>query len=124
MPQNYLRLGDWNAICDVCGFKFKASQLRKRWDNLMVCKQDWEPRHPQDYIHGFEDNSAVPWARPEPEDYFIPFNYICTPEGSTAIAGVAVAGCMVAGKGSATPVPNRSAVAGILVAGNGVAGHS
>lgn len=42
MRKTYLRLGDWNAICDVCGQKYKASQLMKRWDGLMVCKEDWE----------------------------------------------------------------------------------
>lgn len=42
--------GDYNAICDGCGFKFKASMLKKRWDGYMVCEKDWEPRHPQDLV--------------------------------------------------------------------------
>lgn len=36
------------AICDVCGWECKASQMRLRWDNLFVCKADWERRHPLD----------------------------------------------------------------------------
>lgn len=59
--------GDWNAICDVCGFKFKASQLMKRWDGLMVCREDFETRHPQDFMRPIKENIAVPWTRPRPE---------------------------------------------------------
>ena len=68
--QNKLILGDWNALCDVCKFKFKASDLRRRWDNLMVCEKDWGPRHPQDFIRAVPDMQAVPWTRPEPADDF------------------------------------------------------
>jgi hypothetical protein len=60
--------GDWNAICDVCGFKFKASQLRRRWDGFMVCSEDYEERHPQDLLRVRPDRQSVPWVRPEPED--------------------------------------------------------
>lgn len=67
---NTLRLGDWNAICDVCGWKYKASDLRRRWDNLMVCAKDWEPRHPQDFIRAIPDMQAVPWTRPESANVF------------------------------------------------------
>ena len=60
--------GDWNALCDVCGFKFKASQLRRRWDNMRVCEADFEERHPQDLLRGRKDDSSVTWSRPEGED--------------------------------------------------------
>lgn len=63
--------GDWKAICDVCGREFKASQLNKRWDGLMCCKQDWEPRQPQDFVRGVADPQLVPWVRDEPTDSFI-----------------------------------------------------
>jgi len=69
--QDYLKLGDYNAICDVCGFKFKASQLRRRWDGYMVCSVDYEERHPQDLIKIRPDRQAVPWARPVPTDQFV-----------------------------------------------------
>jgi hypothetical protein len=61
---DYLKRGDWNAICDVCGFKFKASELKKRWDNMMVCEKDFEFRHPQDFLKSRRDNQAVSWSRP------------------------------------------------------------
>ena len=63
-----LKLGDWNAICDRCGFKFKASELKKTWDNLYVCEDDWEPRHPMDFLRGRPDDSSTPWNRPEGTD--------------------------------------------------------
>lgn len=57
--------GDWNAICDRCGFEFKASKLREEWNGLMVCSQCWEPRHPQDFLRGVPDDPSVPWTRPD-----------------------------------------------------------
>lgn len=59
-------LGDSNAICDTCGFKFKQSQLRKRWDGAMVCSKDWEPQHPQDNIKIRGERNNVKDPRPEP----------------------------------------------------------
>lgn len=63
--------GDWKAVCDVCGAELKASQLIKRWDGYMVCKNDWEPRHPQDFVRNTVDKQTVPWVRMEQEDSFI-----------------------------------------------------
>lgn len=64
-------LGDSNGICDCCGFKFKHSQLRKRWDGAMVCRADWEPQHPQDSIKIRGERNNVKDARPEPEYRFL-----------------------------------------------------
>lgn len=68
---DYWKAGDYNVICDVCGFKYKASQLKKRWDGAMCCPEDWEPRHPQDYVRGVKDSPPLPFTRPEPADDFI-----------------------------------------------------
>ncbi len=62
---NTLRLGDYNAICDRCGFKFKASELKLEWTGLQVCVDDWEPRHPSDFFKGFADDQSVPYSRPD-----------------------------------------------------------
>lgn len=64
-------LGDSNAICDECGFKFKQSQLKKRWDGAMVCSADFELRHPQDTIKARPERNNVKNARPEPEYRFL-----------------------------------------------------
>ena len=77
--KNHLILGDWNALCDSCGRKFKASSLKKRWDGLIVCKEDWEQRHPQDLLRVQREQISVPWSRPYPaQDTFLPWNYADT----------------------------------------------
>jgi hypothetical protein len=76
MSQDEFRKGDNNVICDVCGFKLKASQLRKRWDGLMVCEKDWESRHPQDYVRGRRDNQTPSIVRSEPDDKFLTANEV------------------------------------------------
>lgn len=84
--------GDWWAICDSCGRKFKASELRKRWDGFMVCKDDLELRHPQDFVKTKQDKITVPWARVQQEAVFIQPSYY-----GIAVAGVAIAGQVVSG---------------------------
>ena len=81
---DYWKPGDPNAICDVCGFKYKLSELKKRWDNLMVCPEDWEPRQPQDFVRGVKDQRPIPNARPENPDVFVT-GFATTPTGATVI---------------------------------------
>jgi len=63
--------GNWNVICDVCGREFKDNELQMRWDGLMVCSGDWEPRQPQDFVHGVADIQAPPFTRAEQADVFL-----------------------------------------------------
>jgi len=80
--------GDWLTICDVCGRKYKATNLKKRWDGLMCCDDDWEIRQPQDFVRGIADTQIAPWLRSEPSNSFIPFNFTSfltsVPQGSTS----------------------------------------
>jgi hypothetical protein len=71
--------GDWNAACDVCGFKFKASELQRTWKNTMVCAKDFENRHPADFLRVQPETITTPWSRPEPEDQFVTVPYITPP---------------------------------------------
>lgn len=71
MAHEYYRPGDHWLICDVCGFKIRSSESRKRWDGLRVCRADLEPRHDQDYVRGRADKQRVPDPRPEPTDTFL-----------------------------------------------------
>lgn len=102
--QNHLELGRWNVICDVCGRKFKNTDVRKRWDGLVVCDKDYETRHIADFIKPNVEHNNVRDARPEQADVFVTVNFIdtgdtiCVPGTQFAIAGIGVAGCMVAGK--------------------------
>jgi hypothetical protein len=95
---NYYVGGQWNAICDRCGFKFKASVLRLEWDGIYVCDKCFEYRQPQDFVRAVPDVQAPPWTRPDQEPVFVPTGSGCTVYGSSGIAGLAVAGCMVAGR--------------------------
>ena len=63
--------GDYNVICDVCGFKLKRSQTRKRWDGLLVCDADWESRQPQDFVRGIPRRLRQLDMRPEQRDRFV-----------------------------------------------------
>jgi hypothetical protein len=65
-PHNYIP-GDPYVICDRCGRKLRKSASKKTWDNLVVCPNDWEPRHPQELIHDTPaDRQVVMDARPRP----------------------------------------------------------
>lgn len=68
---DYLKLGDWNAVCYECGMKFKASTLKKHWQGYYVCPEHWEPRQPQDFVRGTADIQTPPWTQPMPADVFV-----------------------------------------------------
>jgi len=89
---DHLDLGNWNAVCYQCGRKRKASSLSRNWQGFYVCKEHNEPRQPQDFVRSVPDVITPPWAQPMPEDHIRP---MCSLEGRTAVAGVAVADCAV-----------------------------
>ena len=64
--------GNHWGICDRCGFAYRASELKKTWDGLFVCEEDWEPRHPQDFVRGRADKITPSGPiRPDPEETFV-----------------------------------------------------
>ena len=73
---DYYAHGDFNRICDRTGFKVKASRTRMEWNGLIVRVEDWEPRHPQDFVRGRRDRQAVRNARPEQTDTFLATNEV------------------------------------------------
>ena len=75
MTKNYFASGQHNFICDVCGKKLKSGEGRKRWDGFYVCKDDFEQRHPQDFVRARQDKISVPWSRPLTTDKFVPVTY-------------------------------------------------
>lgn len=70
------RAGQHKLVCDVCGEVHISSQMRRRWDNLMVCSKDWEMRQPQDFVRGVPDNQAVRPSRPEPDNVFLAYGEV------------------------------------------------
>lgn len=95
--KNYYVPGDYNVVCDVCSKKFKASEAKERWDGFIVCPDDYEMRHEQDFVQARLDKITVPFSRPRSPDVFTGIVYICTVDGKTAITGLATAGCSITG---------------------------
>ena len=93
-PADFYQQGDYNAVCSICGFKFKASQLVRNWQGLWRCRECNEPRQPQDFVRGVQDIITPPWAQP-PESLYV---QICTPAGISAIPGYALPGCAIPGR--------------------------
>jgi hypothetical protein len=69
---DYYAQGNWNAICDKCGKKYKASKLKTEWNGLLVCRTCFEFRHPQDFVRGVKDSTYVPFRALEAPDVFVP----------------------------------------------------
>lgn len=95
--------GDWRVICDVCGKDMLASKAKRRWDGFIVCADDWETRHPQDFLKVQKESNRVAFTRPEPADVFVEVPYISTGEGTCTymtrlgLAGFGTAGCATVG---------------------------
>lgn len=106
MKFTWWKSGSWNTICDICGFKFKADELRYTGDigsraGYMACKQCYDPPHPQEFIRPIQDQNKLPWTRPEATDQFINVTYAntltCTPLGMLGQVGYGTAGCATIG---------------------------
>ncbi len=60
------RPGSHWSLCDFCGSQFRAEELRLTWDGFYACNDDFEVRHPQDFLRAKEDKiSADQPLRPE-----------------------------------------------------------
>jgi len=87
---DYLKLGDWNARCSMCSFKFKAGELTKNWQGMYRCSRCQESRQPQDFVRAVPDIQTPPWTQPQVADDFVA---MCTPQGLSAVPGEAEPGC-------------------------------
>ena len=63
--------GQGNVICDRTGAKTKLGRTRLEWTGWLVKIEEWEPRHPQDFVRSVPDKTALPIARPEGDDVFL-----------------------------------------------------
>jgi len=46
-PKNRFVAGTYKRECDVCGFDYLRSDLRKRYDGALVCSADFEEEDTQ-----------------------------------------------------------------------------
>ena len=73
--------GDNWLVCDVCGCNVYSSAALERWDGAVVCKQDWEPRHEQDFVRARADKIKPDGLlRPEGEDDYTTIPGIAGPD--------------------------------------------
>lgn len=97
MARNYFKSGEWNVWCMVCNRKIKSGDALKRWDGLIVCPEDFENRHPMDFLRTRQERITVPFSAPTSFDQFDGPDYpqypFCTASGSSGVAGWAIAGC-------------------------------
>ena len=57
--------------CEVCASHIRTFDAKRRWDGLTVCPDDWETRHPQDFVRTRYDNIAASGlVKSESEDRF------------------------------------------------------
>lgn len=129
MSNNYFKHGSYNAICDVCGKKFKADQLKLRWDGFMVCNSDYEVRHPQDLIRVYERPDVLPYTRDEVVDTFVnetaPSIFVTEAICDMGVADYAVCDLIVPGYTDDTvlcPIGARSNISDVAIAGCTIAG--
>ena len=61
--------GEHNVTCDRTGRVFKASEMRREWNGLLVHKSVWEAKHPQLELRPRREEIAVQNARSEGPDY-------------------------------------------------------
>lgn len=80
--QNTYKQGSWNIICQRCGFKKKAEEVKKEWTGLMVCHPCFEHRHPQDFLRGRQEKIGVPYSVPESTDTFVTVTYVDSTVGT------------------------------------------
>ncbi len=65
------------AECDVCGFRYKLTELRAltiktKITNILACPECWDPDHPQLQLgmYPVEDNYGIRNPRPDQAGYY------------------------------------------------------
>jgi hypothetical protein len=99
--------GDYLVICDKCGMRRYASECRLDWQNLLLCEPCWEPRHPQDFVEGVEDDQSVPISRPA----------VAASMGETTVKTTAAANATTIDLTSTTGIADKDAIGIVLDAG-------
>lgn len=90
----------------------------------MVCKEDYEVRHPQDFLRVQKEKISVPWVRPYPAQDT--YTSVCDLWSSSPMADFGTAGCAVVGGNTNIPllisIFNPRAIANIAIASRSIPG--
>jgi hypothetical protein len=70
MANEGYRPGDHWMIDARTGFKIRRSEAREEYTGAIVHKDEYESRHPQEFVRGKRDRQAVATPRPEQIDKF------------------------------------------------------
>ena len=69
MSKTYAKPYSWNIICQICRKVLKAEEAIKDWRGFIVCKEDYETRHPLDMPSPkMPEQRALPFTSPEGTD--------------------------------------------------------
>lgn len=63
--------GSFYRADDRTGFPVRAERTQREWNGLIVSKDVWEARQPQDLVKGVKDQQSVPQARPLAPNTFV-----------------------------------------------------
>jgi len=129
-PRNpgYIAGDNW-AICDVCGMAFRQADLKKRWDGAVVCHQDWEVRHPQDFLRARKERiSPSGHVRPDPSPKYSELleNTLSledTDEVTVKYSEEMLDSVSIIDDFDITPIDRSIAIAGKAMAGVAIAGN-
>ena len=114
--------GNWKVACHRCGFWFPSNEIKRDWTGLLVCKKDFETRHPQTLIN-IRGETAVPsFVSKDPTDVFVA---VCDAYSILSRADFGTADCMIVGTESTfDPYQFRySSVAAYAIAGIAISGN-
>ena len=50
---------------------FRVDELKTEWTGMMVAPEEWEPRHPQEYVKSRGGEKEYGPQNPEPDDNFL-----------------------------------------------------
>lgn len=56
--------GDNLALCDLSGRTCYVSDMRRQWNGLLVHKDYYEERNPQDFVYAIKDQITPAQVRP------------------------------------------------------------
>lgn len=66
----------YRAICDRCGFEFRSDELRKMWNGLMVCSEDFEARNAQEFVRAPKPDRSPYGSKALGEAIFVSTNEV------------------------------------------------